>query len=603
MAADNPKIPSMPGDIADRVNALIGRVVKLGEEGKKTTLSLDALNKIEKKLGEESSRAKKGTVDLAKAVKVLGQESGIAQEATSRLASEFAKGMDTMSSSQKKLFQKAMEDIKAAEGTAGAKGDQRDMNILSEKRRQMEAASYRDSLQQEVLRAKAMQTSGGALQRLQGMTSGLWSKAKLLKADTMEKVGGAMGMTGESMAAMTGPLVIITGVFLALSAILKGAARHATEAAEAGFDVGESLSSATKTGNEFSQAMFKASYSAGMSRDQILGLTKVFNVEMGQSITHSADEAVMLARNLGGAGLTFGIAADEAVKLGTKMGVLARGGVAGTRILFENLGEGANSLNVNLEVLADPMMQLAEASGAAGSGIMDSVEGFNSILGAAKGLSSVGGAFNQMFASMRDADKAKAVKSFVTNFSKIDDIRWSAFSMKRGDNFFDTVGKVSTSGVQEKLGYIKDLTQRLGIDKMKNQTQKEFTLGSILSGGQLTGDFKASRELGRMALLSQKTGEGFDAQSRTAGLIDQRFARRESIGQYMAGGGDMLALIAHKLENILDVLTSFASNITKSLKFLPGMPSDVSYATPNYGSKQSAMQRQAGPVRGAAIRG
>ncbi len=550
---------------------------------------------------EETNKAKKGTIDLTKAVKVLGQESGIAQEATSRLASEFAKGMDTMSSAQRKSFQKSMEDIRSAEGVAGAKGDQRDMAILSEKRRQMEAASYRDSLQQEVLRAKALQTSGGAAQRLQGITAGLWSKAKLLKADTMEKVGGAIGLTGTSMAAMTGPLVILTGVFLALSSILKGAARHAGEAAEAGFDVGESLESATKTGDGFAQAMYRASISAGMSRDQILGLTKVFNVEMGQSITNSADEAIMLARNLGGAGLTFGIAAEEAVKLGTKMGVLSRGGIVGTRILFENLGEGASSLNVNLEVLADPMMQLAEASGAAGAGVMDSVDGFNAILGAAKGLSSVGGAFNQMFASMKDADKAKAIKNFVTNFSKIDDIKWTAFSMKRGENFFDAVGRVSSSGVQDKLGYMKTLTERLGIDKMKNQTQKEFTLGSVLSGGQLTGDFKATRELGRMAMLSQRTGEGFDAQGRTAGLIDQRFARRESVGQYMAGGGDMLALIAHKLENILDVLTSFASNITKSLKFLPGMPSGASYPSSDYGGKQSGRQRQAAPMHGAGL--
>ncbi len=601
MAAENPKIGSVPGEIADRVNALIGRVVKLGEEGKKSGLSLDALAKIEKKLMEETNKAKKGTIDLTKAVKVLGQESGIAQEATSRLASEFAKGMDTMSSAQRKSFQKSMEDIRSAEGVAGAKGDQRDMAILSEKRRQMEAASYRDSLQQEVLRAKALQTSGGAAQRLQGITAGLWSKAKLLKADTMEKVGGAIGLTGTSMAAMTGPLVILTGVFLALSSILKGAARHAGEAAEAGFDVGESLESATKTGDQFAQSMYRASISAGMSRDQILGLTKVFNVEMGQSITNSADEAIMLARNLGGAGLTFGIAAEEAVKLGTKMGVLSRGGIVGTRILFENLGEGASSLNVNLEVLADPMMQLAEASGAAGAGVMDSVDGFNAILGAAKGLSSVGGAFNQMFASMKDADKAKAIKNFVTNFSKIDDIKWTAFSMKRGENFFDAVGRVSSSGVQDKLGYMKTLTERLGIDKMKNQTQKEFTLGSVLSGGQLTGDFKATRELGRMAMLSQRTGEGFDAQGRTAGLIDQRFARRESVGQYMAGGGDMLALIAHKLENILDVLTSFASNITKSLKFLPGMPSGASYPSSDYGGKQSGRQRQAAPMHGAGL--
>ncbi len=603
MAADSPKLNSMPGEIADRVNSLVAATLKMSDASKKTTLNLDALNKIEKKLAETTAKSKKGTIDLAGAIKLLGKESGIAQAATSQLASEFAKGMDTMSSSQKKLFQKAMEDVKAAEGVAGNKGDQRDMSILSEKRRQMEAASYRDSLQQEVLRAKAMQTSGGAIQRLQGVTSGLWSKAKMLKADTMEKVGGAIGLTGPAMAAMTGPLVILTGVFMALSSILKGAARHATEAAEAGFDVGESLDSATKTGTGFAQAMYKASIGAGMSRDQILGLTKVFNVEMGQSITNSADEAIMLARNLGGAGLTFGIAADEAVKLGTKMGVLSRGGIAGTRILFENLGEGANSLNVNLEVLADPMMQLAEASGAAGSGIMDSVTGFNSILDAAKGLSSVGGAFNQMFSSMRDADKAKAVKNFVTNFSKIDDIRWTAFSMKRGENFFDAVGRVSTSGVQDKLGYLGDLTKRLGMDPRKKPSVKdEFTLGSILSGGQLTGDFKATRELGRMALLSQKNGEGFDAQSRTAGLIDQRFSRRESIGQYMAGGGDMLALIAHKLENILDAITSSASIITKYLKFLPGMPSNANFEASGFGSGSAQAQRQVGPVRGAALR-
>jgi hypothetical protein len=326
---------------------------------------------------------------------------------------------------------------------------------------------------------------------------------------------------------------------------------------------------------------------------------------MGLSIDSSIDGSLNLAKGLGAVGLSFGMASTKAVKLGVKMGVFARGSGEDTKRLFLNLGDRANELNVNMENLVEPMNMLAEASGRAGGSALDSAVAFNKIAEAAKGLSNIQGPFNKMFSTMQSADKVGAIKSFTASFTKIGDMQWAAFSAKKGEKFWDTVGRVSSATATDKVGYLGDLSRKLNINKMQNRTQQEFTMGMVASQGAFGNDWKGARQFGRLALDLQKEGKGSEeaTQNLLAAQLDQRFQNRQTLGEYQAGGGDLMAFIANQLVLIKDLVTTIVGAIPGGMggkgNTNTGASTDSS-KTGQYGSAAASSGRSRSPVQNAA---
>ena len=587
----DPAIPKIPKSDVDRINAIVGRISDMGKGAKNSSFSMAGLNKIQKKYTEDIKRSRPQILDLGKAVKILGTQSKLVSETVKKMADDFASDMDTMSTAQKEAFEKTLDNIKAAEGSATT---DRDKLIFAEKARQMEVGKAKDILQQQVLAGK--NTKG-----IVASLNGVFAKARMGKLAGAEKIGNIFGMTGKSMAKLTGGLLGLGLAAAFANKVLKSGAKGADNAAKSFMDLGDNMNSVQGASDDYRQAIIDAGFSSGMSKKQIEELTHAFTGELGTSITKNISESALLAKQLGGVDLSFGVAANESVKLGAKLGVLGRADAKNTGRAFVNLGEQAVSLGVGIEHLMDPMMEITEISGAAGAGMMDAVMGFNAIVNSANALSTASGPFNEMFATMSKASKAGAIQRFASSFSKIDDIQWAAFSQKKGEGFFDTVGRLSSgkgAGATAKLGYMDDLAKKLGIDRMKNDVQKEYTMGSVLSKGALTGDFKAARELGLMALNARKQGKAFDETAATGRLLDEKFGRKESIGQYVAGGGDVMQFMANKLEILVEIATkwfSAASTFYGRFVNVPGLTIGGG-GTEGAGYGSSASSRQKGPV-------
>jgi hypothetical protein len=610
MAPLGPDAPQFPANISRNIANAVNAMELLNKAGGKTETVSKALGASTLKYYDALKKTTKPTIDLAKVLPQLQKGSEAATTAIGKLADRFASSMDVMSTSQKEAFDSMMTAMASAEGGTAAKNMTRDQLVLSEKKRKMEVENYRDGLNMEVLKGKALQTSGKGIQRVfnlgEGAITGMFNKAKLAKSSVVEGVGSALGLSSKAMSIMTGPLAIIAGAFLAFNSVAKATVENVNNAAKAGFNLGNSIADATTQGAAYDMALNKMSAGSMMSKKDLIELSQVFNQEMGQSIDNSIEGSLKLSKDLGTMGLTFGLAATEAVKLGTKMGVFARGSGTDTKRLFLNLGDRANELNVNIENLVEPMNMLAEASGRAGGSALDSAVAFNTIAQAAHGLTNLQGPFNKMFSTMQSADKVGAIKSFTASFTKIGDMQWAAFSAKKGEKFWDTVGRVSSATATDKVGYLGDLSRKLNIQKMKNPIQQEFTMGLVASQGAFGNDWKGARQFGRMALELQQQGKGSEqaTQNLLASQLDQRFQNKQTLGEWQAGGGDVLAFMSNQLGLILEQIKTIVGAIPgwlgggKSVNTAPAGAGGTSSAP--YGTGSAASGRSRSPMMNAA---
>ena len=254
-----PAVPQFPDNIASNVNKLMAELKNMDGSSVRAKTTTAALSASVSAYYKNAEKAKKPTLDLAKVMPLLEKGSKGAMTAIGKLADKFASSMDVMSESQKKAFDEMLGAMKAAEGGTDAKKMTSDQLILSEKKRKMEVENYRDGLQMEVLKGKALQTSGKGIQRVfnlgEGAIQGMWNKAKLAKSSVVEGVGGALGLTSETMAAITGPLVILVGAFMAMNSVSKALAENVNNAAKAGFNLGDSIMDAIVTGEEYEMSL------------------------------------------------------------------------------------------------------------------------------------------------------------------------------------------------------------------------------------------------------------------------------------------------------------------------------------------------------------
>ena len=468
-----------------------------------------------------------------------------------------------MSAAQKKMFDKQIQDIRAAEKSAG---NPRDAALLHEKARQMEVQSARDILQQRVLEGKAIQTSGGALRLPEGRRRVAAGQGTDVESDIAETVGGALGMDGAAMATFSGIAGGAAVILLALDQGLKASAKNMGDAATASFQLGDGLSQQQKVSSQFQDALQKAtSWTGGYGRQQLIEFSDVMGQEMGGSGEGGIVDSVMFAKNVAAVGSTFGVSGEEAVKLGTRLGVLSRSDLRGTGRLFTFLGEEAALLSVNMEHLAQPMAQIASMAGAAGAGA-ESRGGpaMDMVVGAANNLSKVGGPLANVFRTMNAADKTNMVGKFADQFSKISDIQWMAYSMKPGENAQHAFERVENAGPAGRIDYINSLKKKIGFDRMVKNQGLDFAreaMGSIVSGGAFSPFSKEALQSGTMFdLVSQGKRKNSQTTEQILGsALQAKMDQRASLGEFIAGGGDVMQWIANDIAKILALLNQWNS--------------------------------------------
>jgi hypothetical protein len=149
-----------------------------------------------------------------------------------------------------------------------------------------------------------------------------------------------------------------------------------------------------------------------------------------------------------------------------------------------------------------------------------------------------------------------------------------------------------------------DLSRKLHIQKMKNPIQQEFTMGLVASQGAFGNDWKGARQFGRMALELQNSGKGSQqaTQDLLAAQLDQRFQNKQTLGQWQAGGGDILAYMSNQLGLILDEIRAFITAVPGWLgggRANPKAESPGSSSQP-WGAGAAKSGRSRPPVQNAA---
>jgi len=518
---------------------------------KKTPAIILDLAKAEQKYVDGLKTHKTQVTSLEDTIKKWGSTNIKVQGLVSEAAMEYATALGITTNAQREsriAENEKLESLKKASTNA------RDTAILGEQQRKIHVATMQDNIKQHVLEDKGQQYHGNIGEKIQGALKGIYHAAELRGSEFAETAGGFMGLTGDSMTVLAGGAGVVMGAFVALEYVLGQAAVRVQGAANAGFNIGASYGSAAAAGVQYDETIRNLTQGSGFAGAKIMELSGVLNQNLGRSIDSSMLGSVQLARDLGTVGLSFGMTADEGVKLGTILGVLTRTDIKGTHAVFEGLGDASLSLHAPMMALAEPMTILAQMSGRAGAGVNDAAGSFDTIVSAAEGLSNMSGPFSRMFSTMKDADKVKAIDTFAQSFSKITDIQWAAFSMKPGQNFFDKMGEVTNAGTGTKLGWLNDLAGKAGIDKMgtdaRGRTQRDLTMGMLMGEG-------ATQEgilVGHMANVARKNGSVFDLTKAKTEVLQKEFDQKQSAAAFLGGGGDVMQFIANEISKLVGLV-------------------------------------------------
>jgi hypothetical protein len=598
---------SKPGDIAATLKQVLD---KLSPTIKKSADSSNLLRKTLAQLETAQNATSKSTRKQAENTRNLANVSEKASKLIGKMADDYAGGFETMSDAQKKVFDRMLEDVKSAERAAGSiPGSSRDQLILSEKARQMQVEGARDILQQTVLRGKMLQSEGGLINRLSGGMTSLLAKGAMWKADIAEGIGSAIGLDSAAIVGLGAAAGVVAGVFLALDMAMKNAAKSMGDAAKASFQLGDGVARQQQTSSEFQTALFKAtSWVGGFGKDQIIEFADAMGGEMGTALGGGIEQSVMFAKNIAAVGLTFGVAGDEAVKMGTRLGVASRTDLRGASRLFMILGEEAQALNVNMEHLATPMLLMAELAGRAGAGADSAAMAMDAMVGAAEGLSSVGGPLSRVFGAITNAEKTNMVGKFADQFAKISDIQWMAFSMKPGEGAQHAFERVENAGPVERMGYISELKKRINFNQMVATKGEGLdfarqALGSILSGGSMSPFSHEALMAGTMADLMGTKGHPAESREKVLGsAIEANFNQRASLGEYIAGGGDVMQWIANDIGKILMLLNKWDSSKLASI-FVGGGAGAMPEASKSVAYRDMALSRQHKLLQGPKMAG
>ena len=599
----SPQLGSVPGDTSKVLANFAAALAGVSTAAKASNLQVVFMTKATTDLEKKEREAARATRYLADHIAELTDDSEKLSKGLQALSDRYAKSMDVMSEAQAAALEKEIENIKAAQKAAmGEDKQKRNAAIFSERSAQLQSLKLKDNLNQQVLHGKMLQRSGNVMNMMGGAMESVWGKAKLAKAGMVDAAGSLFGLTAETMELLSGAAAIFGAIFAVFAAGMKNIAQYAGEAAKAGMRV-PSRDAAAGVSQQYQGALFKAASPFGFSIDQVSKFAGVFNNELGRSIDGNIENTTLLATKLAGAGLAMGMTSEDAVKLGAKLGVLSRGSIEQTEMMFQQTGDQAAKLGFSMGVMADPMSQLAEMAGRVGGNVNTATIALEQITDTAIKLKNTGGVYSKLFSSMKGADQLKMVTSFTTMLTKMSDIDLLAFSMKPGEGLFSGLQRLTKEGTSAQGNALKSLMGTIDYKGMEQQEKGSgnYLLSQILGNGGFEG--RQAIIFGQMVAEMTKSKKPVSFEELRTKTLVKGFGESATAGEYIGGGGDPL----HWIGNGIDQLVKYASSIAGSLvqmtgllHLIPGVGGSKYTMPQTYGSGAMAAGRQAKPSAGAA---
>lgn len=586
MAAQDPKgVVSGLSDAEKQLNAIFGRMSK---SGKTTARDLKALDAAFIKIDKESKTVRTSSALLAAALSKVNKETDTFQRGAVTTANKLAESSDLMTDAMEKAHDDQIKLIKDQIGALQkAGGHHREIALLDEKRGQLEMDRF-ESQKKTSIQLAALQTRQG--QVLKGTFNGLSAAIQLRGTQAGKIAGEFFGLSSQGMKAVAGGAGIAAIALLALKFLIEKTAKSAKDAAETGFELGASLNSARAAGTRFSAAVREAGAMAGKGAaalasaipdDRIIALAAIAQKDyafglagVGREYENTLQmsreqrnetrlQTVNFVGDLAKMSNVLGVTEEEAVRLGTRLGVLSKGNFRDAERATFVLGMEAKRLGVPLENLVSIFTLLATQADFAGSStsrltaetlaFTDSVR--EMARNGVRGLQNL------------DPEKINRIASSMADFmTKMENNRLIALTMKPGENLESSLNRLEGGTMAMRRDAIQSAMKLMGVNNpgAAGQNMSSFQALAVAKAAGVGGDIVDQIRMGRF-LAGGAAGKSLSEDSikrRMAEMTDAKFDQAKSVGANLSAGADIMQIIAGTLQNILRLMVEMANKIT-----------------------------------------
>jgi hypothetical protein len=489
------------------------------------------------------------------------------------LARELSDGQTVMSDVARAEHDSNLTGIKIAQDSLKANNEkgksERSLAILSNQRRRMELESFKDTMEtyRETALQRAADSSG--IKKAGALASATQYQFAKYGAEAASTVGGALGITGGSMA----KLAVAAGgaglAFMALKYLLERVSQGAIDASKSGMALGNSWSDAKAIGATYNQSLTQIGSAAGISQEALQQLVDVgqenyilslFAIgdayEKTVNSSDSARSAIILqsmeySARIANIGRALGLSADDSVKYAAQMGAIGRSSSASSEAAFGSIASEAKRLQLRFTDLYTPMMLLAEASAAAGKEITTAASETMLMTSAIQNLQKRG---LRGFSNLNSEALAKFSSKFTQFLMSIEDTRLAAFTYKRGEGFYNLVDRVAYDQTgTDRVSALGDMFKRMGINPNSAAPQDAFKAGIFM--GSNPNNFRESMEMGRMGMSSVNSGWNAEKMfAQTSAMINSRYDAAATVGSNLAKGSDVMGTLTNYVKAIMDVV-------------------------------------------------
>ncbi len=531
--------------------------------------------------------------DVLKSVEGKSRASG---QTISAMADRYEAATGIMSDSSREVLQRQIESAKRAESIAkSSKGSEAALAILSSKRRQMEIQNFHDGLKRNAELAKNQVESG---QRIRGIYNGLSTMLSLRGSEGAEKVGGFLGVSGNSMAGMAKSFGVIGLAAYALNAAIGTTAKNMLDSAAAGNNQSDSLGGAAKSSEAYTRALFAATAQTGLSRDVLVEYTQAIYQQYGRS----AEFGALFAGELANVGATFGISGKEAVDFSAKLASASRSNAIGVQRMFEATGRSASRLGVPMQMLMDPMLEIADIAGRTGQNAVQAAGQLESLVGTIQSLGAQGDNTMKMFKNMSPTQIAKMTSQFSGMIAKISDLSLAAFTFGKYKNLGGMVKGVVEMTPQGRLDAMRGLMNAYGMGDSSRLSESErydrrYRLGIML--GANPEDMAGAVARGAMVQASNRKN-GAQVEQSYINTLDAELRSRKTAGEVMAFGTDPTMKVIQLMTDAVRYLSQIAGSRMVNLLAGGGEPAAEEQTSPNvaggYGATAVRRVGHSGPA-------
>lgn len=568
---DDPR--GVQGDGLKNIDRQLSDLFKnLNEKSRPVSESMTKLASVVGALDKRTTDLKKTDEKLLAVLSMADQRTTVYRKGIESAASLMAESSDIMVKSESDLYKSRIAVMRAQEEQLkrSGKGDVNTVALFTEKRKSMEREARESSLKSSIAVSKANNDVLG----------GMVANVKLKGSQVASMAGDFLGVAPEAMGAIAAAAGIAIFAVGALAGAVSRMAKTALDAAKSGYELDTSFGGAAATGGTLAMEIRKqTAFGTMMSEEKAYALLDqarknyVFGLnEIGKQysdVTKMSVESrnqtrmstVGFVMDMAKLSAVFGISQEEAVSLGTKIGVMTKSGMASAERGFFMLGTEAMRLGIPMANLVDTMGQLALQSDYMGQSTERSI---SETLGFTEAIKQLGAESAMGFKRM-DPEKLDRITKQMVNFvTSMSQTRVMGLNMKPGGSFEQAISSVEMGGLKVKTDALRNAMRLSGIGQNGNITSTQALQFGLTAG--FKGDSGDVARQGRQLASIMRTGKLNPDQIQkrmtdsAAADIDARINSSKTVGQQLATGADPLQVIAGILTNILKVIVDFGAN-------------------------------------------